>query len=216
MKERPIIFNDAMVRAILAGTKTQTRRIVKPQPADGWAFDVPPLLGWIRSLHRFRGRYGALIHRGLGTNFPETDLIPCPFGQPRDRLWVREAWRTSKVADELKPSMLVGGGYSPIWHEARDDVPFHPSKFGRLRPSMHMPRWASRITLEITGVRVERVQDIGVVGAYAEGIPENSETRMPVYEFTRLWRSLYGDAGWIENPWVWVIEFRRVESGGAQ
>ena len=147
----------------------------------------------------------------------------CPYGQVGDRLWVREAWRTSKVADELKPSNLAGGGHSPIWHEAQDDVPCHPSDFGKLRPSMFMPRWASRITLEITRVRVERLQDITEADARAEGcapawLDAYDHTTVhahaqPTYKrgYARLWGEINGDVSWDANPWVWVLSFTVVQ-----
>jgi hypothetical protein len=150
-KTRPILFSAPMVRALLDGSKTQTRRAVKAR-AD-WAM----------------GKRCILQPHELAGEVNQGDYSNCPYGKPGDRLWVREAWRTSKVADELKPSQLVFGGCNPIWHEAQNEVPFHPSDFGKLRPSIFMPRWASRITLEITGVRVERLQAINEVDAIAEG-----------------------------------------------
>lgn len=141
-----------------------------------------------------------------------------PYGQFGDRLWVREAWRTSKVADELKSSQLVGGGCSPIWHEAQNEVPFHPSDFGKLRPSIFMPRWVSRITLEITMVRIERLHDIGPADCVCEGYKSPIGTRYAQEELNALdwyrdiWESINGPGSWDLNPWVWVIEFKRVPS----
>nr|WP_230938205.1 hypothetical protein [Burkholderia territorii] len=94
MTERPILFSGPMVRAILEGRKTQTRRVIAQQLADGWCFDAPAQFGRITSPHRKKGRFGAFIRHGVGTDFPSFDLIPCPYGMPGDRLWVRETWST--------------------------------------------------------------------------------------------------------------------------
>ena len=190
MKSRPILFSGAMIRAILGGSKTQTRRVLK-----GMALD------WISTPTGFDPQFIADAGNRL-----------CPYGNPGDQLWVREAWRTSKIADELKPSQLVGGSCSPIWYEAQEEVPFHSSDFGKLRPSMFMPRWASRITLEITGVRVERLQDITPEDCIAEGVSgSNSMGRCDLTtSYADLWKSINGPGSWDLNPWVWVIEFRRL------
>jgi len=208
MKERPILFSGPMVRALLDGNKTQTRRALR-----GFC---PPN----------RPEYDSETGRLEWFNGDEVVVgMRCPYGQPGDRLWVREAWRTSKVADELKPSPLVGGSCSPIWYEAQNEVPFHPSDFGKLRPSMFMPRWGSRIMLEITGVRVERLQDISDDDCLAEGIAQVVRERLPsiqqcgeydaidvdpVAEYRALWETINGSGAWDVNPWVWVVEFRRL------
>lgn len=208
MKERPILFSGPMVRALLDGNKTQTRRALR-----GFC---PPN----------RPEYDSETGRLEWFNGDEVVVgMRCPYGQPGDRLWVREAWRTSKVADELKPSQLVGGSCSPIWYEAQNEVPFHPSDFGKLRPSMFMPRWGSRIMLEITGVRVERLQDISDDDCLAEGIAQVVRERLPsiqqcgeydaidvdpVAEYRALWETINGSGAWDVNPWVWVVEFRRL------
>jgi hypothetical protein len=195
-KTRPILFSAPMVRALLDGSKTQTRRAVKAR-AD-WAM----------------GKRCILQPHELAGEVNQGDYSNCPYGKPGDRLWVREAWRTSKVADELKPSQLVFGGCNPIWHEAQNEVPFHPSDFGKLRPSIFMPRWASRITLEITGVRVERLHAINEVDAIAEGAPwaacGSPQDGSHKAGYAQLWESINGPGSWGLNPWVWVIEFKRV------
>ncbi|WP_438335272.1 hypothetical protein ACSYAE_09085 [Edwardsiella tarda] len=202
MKERPIIFNDEMVRAILSGTKTMTRRPVKPQPADDirlYQLPNPEHIGYVSSIkHKFGSRTTHL----------------CPYGQPGDRLWVRETFGDC--------------GVRFVYRADTDDGTACQVK--RWTPSIHMPRWASRITLEITGVRVERLQDITEDDARAEGISPAGEL-LPEYPdayltprgglstvrvaFRRLWKSIYGDTGWNSNPWVWVIAFRRVDTGCA-
>ncbi len=241
MKERPILFSAPMVRALLDGRKTQTRRVVKPQPPTTEA--VRKLAGidysWISP-----DRPGIEYHRPAGPVWAVRKLmgvepeIRCPYGQPGDRLWVREAWRATKVADELKPSQLAGGSGSPVWYEAQDLVPFHPSGFGKLRPSMFMPRWASRITLEITRVQVERLENFSEADAMAEGIatvvfrpvtgwplcngfmagPDHGYTCLAtsaVRAYRGLWESINGPGSWDANPWVWVIEFKVLKGGGA-
>jgi hypothetical protein len=181
-KTRPILFSAPMVRALLDGSKTQTRRAVKAR-AD-WAM----------------GKRCILQPHELAGEVNQGDYSNCPYGKPGDRLWVREAWRTSKVADELKPSQLVFGGCNPIWHEAQNEVPFHPSDFGKLRPSIFMPRWASRITLEITGVRVERLHAINEVDAIAEGAPwaacGSPQDGSHKAGYAQLWESINGPGSW--------------------
>ncbi len=205
MKERPILFSGAMVRALLAGTKTQTRRVVKLRNGQY----MPPSQradsnGWVQMLRL------------------------CPYGQPGDRLWVREAWRTYRGNDKTPPRELTTAHY--IWFEA--DEPINLAQ-GKLRPGMFMPRWASRITLEVTGVRVERLQDISEADAIAEGIErtpsmgkpgafqwcdyrvpnEPSEWfNDPARSYQTLWEQINGPGSWDANPWVWVVEFKRLEA----
>lgn len=187
MKERPIIFSAQMVRAILAGAKSQTRRPMRTQPvADGkWAG------GW---------KFGS----GLKTVSIVSPLIAdaCPHGQPGDRLWVREAFiRVDRRTDGWGLDVYAAD-YAP------DDRPKHHWK-----SPIHMRRTASRITLEITGVRVERLQDISEADAQAEGCGEtvNYEAgRTYAAEYRELWDQINGACAWDANPWVWVLEFRRV------
>lgn len=227
MKERPIIFNADMVRAILAGTKTQTRQVVKPQPPSK-TFQVTPY-HHPDSRPRFfawkSGFGGAEMH-------PQWEPIPCPYGQPGDRLWVRETWNSfDGWAGYYYAADYDGWGIGP------DDDPDHvPDHAVRWKPSIHMPRAASRITLEITSVRVERLQEIWENDAdcIAEGIEEmpphpcgvrrwrnyqpghpqawSLNLVTPGNSFSTLWRSINGDESWDADPWVWVVEFKRVES----
>jgi hypothetical protein len=194
MKERPIIFRAETVRAILAGQKTQMRRIVKP-------------------LHM------ATVD---AEQFPILAL--CPFGQPGDRLWVREAFSGPHCMDASDGCKAVPpskwGDCSRIWYWA-DGNPTD-GDWTRPRPSIHMPRWASRILLEITAVRVERLQDISEADAIAEGCrPVRPEIvldglvartgRSAVEEFRLVWEQINGPGSWNANHWVWVIEFKRAE-----
>lgn len=198
MVERPIIFSAPMVTAILQGRKTQTRRVVKPQPepvGDG-GFMLP--------------------------------LRPaCPYGWKGDRLWVRETFRRYDRAEcacydycQCPPHGTVLFRADDAWDEAK------------WSPSIHMPRVASRITLEITGVRIEQLHDISEQDAIAEGIERvggeyscspwknylkgvltemNMHCSAPSRSFQTLWESIHGPGTWQENPWVWVIEFERVQ-----
>ena len=194
MKERPILFSASMVRAILDGRKTQTRRIVKPQPdivADGGL-----VVGVSTPEDQKYGRLGK--------------ALPCPYGKPGERLWVRESW--AWYGCEYIPSDVV----------YRADTESLPGEYGRWRPSIHMPRWASRITLEITEVRVERLHDISDDDIKAEGIFDDPAVVSGEREgsiltlagkriaFEDLWESINGPDSWDENPWVWVVGFRRV------
>lgn len=215
MKERPILFSGPMVRAILEGRKTVTRRVIKNPPADGWSFDGE--FGRITSPHPRRGRFGAFIRRGVGTDFPEMDVIPCPWGMPGDRLWARETY-----AD-------IG---CRLTYRADTDDGAH-CKVKKWTPAIHMFRKDSRILLEVTDVRVERLQagegETAFESRYlAEGInrihygdgeyyyhafesePGPGNWIDPFDAWRELWESINGAESWSANPWVWVIEFRRM------
>lgn len=214
MKERPILLNAEMVRAVLNGSKTQTRRIIQSAaknmqsrghevishraPGDKWYGDY---------VYSMRNR------SGVWQDFTnEQFLAKCPFGVVGDRLWVREAFAAFD-ADWCfpgRPHDLKDGPWPNIIYPA--DGGKEPPK-GTCRPSIHMPRWASRITLEITGVRVERLADISEEDAKAEGAPAECCVIGDKHflGFRSLWRSIYGADSWQANPWVWVIEFKRVE-----
>ncbi|CAH3399157.1 TPA: hypothetical protein ACTYTC_003601 [Klebsiella pneumoniae] len=218
MKERGMIFNGEMVRAILDGRKTQTRRPIK----------------WKQT------RFTEVGEREDGSKWPWSEDAehacdfwhPCPFGAVGDRIWVRETFCT---VDDTQ----YGGGK---WVDYRATPKFeasHPAGWDcapndaealKWRPSIHMPRWASRILLEITDVRVERLNAISEEDATAEGVPP-AGSLLPDYPgtfltpkgdfatakvaFQRLWESIYGEESWKANGWVWVISFKRVEGGAA-
>lgn len=223
MKERPILFSGAMVRALLSGTKTQTRRIVKPQPQTAEGMNCTRL--------RFLDKRGEVfIDEALEAPTPHLRNILCPYGRPGDRLWVREnGWeRPSRT-----PKMMRNGAgtWEHYYFDAdglsdQDVSDFKAWGFKR-RPSIHMPRAASRITLEVTEVRVERLQDISKADAIAEGIEPDVQpgdraelwrnyatggtTASPVYSYETLWASINGQESWDVNPWVWCVSFRRID-----
>lgn len=194
MADRPILFSAPMVRALLAGTKTQTRRIIKcPAYYQIEEKDDGKPWPWMYDGERDRDHF-----------------LPCPYGTPGDRLWVREAWRAVWSSDD-EPPRVFNAGYR-FWYEA--DSP-HQDGFGKLRPSIHMPRCASRITLEITDVRVERLQDISEADAMAEGaepilVPPDGGSAPHVEGYRVLWESINGPGSWDANPWVWALSFKRV------
>lgn len=217
MNERPIKFNAEMVRAILDGRKTQTRRVIKPQPA-GEFLDNPYLR---RLLITEKGSQG----------------WRCPYGKPGDVLWVREKWAAHYIWDGVSPSGIKhDDGGACVFYAADGGIIGGCQEHQRSkvwRASIHMPRWASRITLEVTDVRVERVQDVSPGDCLAEGVGFQPcpcvrachEDGRPMglcdvcsddarTFFRDLWDSIY-DAngfGWSANPWVWVVCFKVVTS----
>ena len=199
VKERPILFSGKMVRAILEERKTCTRRVMNPQPVDAGSGDwwyPGPALNWQNAKHYANEAH---MQRGLPTDFH-------PYGQPGDRLWVRETFA-------VQPDLWAASHVPQPIHFLADCKPEQIEDY-ILKPSIHMPRWASRITLEITGVRVERVQDISEEDATAEGmefISINTATWSNRQSFKVLWDSINAKRGftWESNPWVWIIEFKR-------
>jgi len=231
-KERPILFSAPMVRALLDGSKTQTRRI----------FKLPPGCAWYGGLG---GEKEGWLQDDTGPAWWHVSEQRCPYGQPGDRLWVREAWAPREIDPECTTAA----------YRATDDECNGPWK-----PSIHMPRWACRMELEIISVRVERLQDISEADAVAEGIErpeamsavsleamdvwsEGSERacfnalNQPIAQYRRLWESLNAagrpalpanpkskryarvkawldkhpdTTSWAANPWVWCVEFRRI------
>ncbi|HGM7000535.1 hypothetical protein [Serratia marcescens] len=216
MKERPVIFNGEMVRAILDGRKTQTRRVIANVSPD----NCIPLQKQTKT------KDGIYTHV---MDAPGHGL--CPFGQVGDRLWVRETFAVlgnedgcpidwdgnlikgdeKKAARIYKASCWQEPGNYGLWSIPDRDTQYE----GTWRPSIHMPRWASRISLEITSVRVERLNDISEEDAKAEGVKAGvcpgHEHMMHQVAFSELWQSIYGAESWRANPWVWVISFRRVK-----
>lgn len=236
MKERPILFSAPMVRAILDGSKTQTRRVVKPQPSEQWAPHSYGEVHKIREDGEFVMRNGSPVVIGFGpSNWDGDEAYACPYGQPGDRLWVREAFRHIDFThiDGIYSCATQYEADKAIGKRKSGGIEIMDFRIG-LRPSIHMPRWASRIDLEITGVRVERLQDISEEDALAEGIarPEDmsdatlealdvytkgaersafNALNHPIRQYRRLWESINGPGSWDANPWVWVIEFRRIK-----
>lgn len=223
MKERPILFSGEMVRAILDGRKTQTRRIVK---------DAGELTDWGAQIgdwtfEKMAEEFAVLKRLGRDDEGAamRCALIKCPYGVPGDRLWVRENLVICSEGIEYEADRSLGFDLTSLddnhpavdlWNrKAHEDGPdVHPTKI----PSIHMPRWASRINLEITNVRVERLQDISEADAKAEGVADIPIAELPkalqqatwsaCQSFQRLWDHINGErASWESNPWVWVIEF---------
>ena len=205
MRELPILFSGAMVRALLDDSKTQTRRIVMPQPVFG---DVAgTFASWMFKKRRGAGHW-------LYPNARETILAECPYGRPGDRLWVRETW--SANLPEVRYQADKTEKYFPDDHPSYADLRrMYDRQRGDWRPNIHMPRWACRILLDITDVRVERLQEITSADAIAEGVlPPGMEVVMgrPVDGYRNLWNGLNAkrNFGWDANPWVWVVSFKRV------
>lgn len=245
--ERPILFSDTMVRAILAGTKSVTRRLVRlPKYPAGWPWE-PTTTGGPDGGELGRpgsGRFGPL--RAAMWNTRTGKHVLCPHGATGDLLWVREAWGwrcsawDNQRPSEVRHSIAYRADGSQLVFVRKDDagLPRAPrqredqtaedfysvtlERFWRSwRPSMFMPRWASRLTLRIVSVRAERLQDISADDVIAEGVPKRSRgAAFPwhVYareDFQALWDSINGHrpgGSWAESPWVWRIEFAR--SGG--
>ena len=215
MKERGMIFNGEMVRAILDSRKTQTRRIMKPQPGPcprgghWWPSNVfKTMLHVEEEMQNSKGGWGGLVGDA------------CPFGDVGDRIWVRETFQGPLFDYDLmdsyckdptpfeKPEFCVykaDGKPAPEFFDADDNL--HCC----WRPSIHMPRWASRLLLEITSVRVERIRSMSQDDARAEGVIAASGPMEAGLAFRELWDSIYGEESWKANPWVWVIEFERIE-----
>lgn len=218
-KERPILFSGPMVRAILEGRKTQTRRVVKLTDT-----------GRVKAPCAFRNWH---------LDDPNA-VLACPYGEPSDRLWVRETWGI--YDGEGMPFGYPSGIPKELPEEYHvsypaDDADGVIGEVFKWRPSIHMPRWASRILLEVVSVRVERLQEISEEDAEAEGVEaqtweptgklgyKNYTPELEKHGFNReacmtplakdsyftLWEAINGKGSWDDNPWVWVVEFKRLE-----
>lgn len=214
MKERGMIFNSEMVRAILDGRKMQTRRIMKVQPGT-------PEFGLRRIIESSKanenGMYFWSQDDACGIK-ARSKPFSCPYGEVGDRIWVRETFRVHSRATDVA-TLVYRASVRNSWTEQTHRVPVavcnKPATPEKWTPSIHMPRWASRILLEITDVRVERLNSITESDAEAEGVTDTGFGDLLVDSFRYLWKSIYGDDSWQANPWVWVIEFKRVEGGTA-
>jgi hypothetical protein len=208
MKERPILFSAPMVRALLDGSKTQTRRVLKQATGPSLSVGIEDEPG-VAELSWLSGD-------GPGHDVHETvKKVSCPYGVPGDRLYVREAWRSTGDGgrcDDMPPRDLQPHA---VWFEADGMAPAAECA-GKARRAFHMPKWASRVTLEITSVRVERLQDISEADAIAEGcagghgaISDYGYHATPCEHYHWLWDSINGGS-WAANPWVWIVAFRRI------
>lgn len=200
MTSKPILFSGPMVRAILDGRKSQTRRVLKPQPVDPWYWpgdEVDPESGWFDRLEQGREPCGA-------PTLEETPPIKLPYASG-DLIYVREAFSYDRLDVDRN-------GFLPCWFWA-DGNP-DDGDWTRPKPSIHMPRWASRLTLEVTDVRIERVQDISQADAVDEGVcqalPMTVLAEDPRQAFRDLWDSLNAKRGygWDANPWVCAVTFK--------
>lgn len=236
-KERPILFSSSMVQALLDGRKTQTRRIIKPQPNQCLVCGKLPI-NWDKDC------LDGGSHESINYN--------CPFGNIGEQLWVRETFAFGGAAEKCQPGNInlvtqehwLNNNY--LWYRADGESPCLGETIGeimagrgRWRPSIHMPRWASRISLIITGIRVERLQNISAADAIAEGLKAISKDGTsikygipdrdgypgtdnfgwdwqdwdsdPVKAYKHLWDTISGSDSWNKNPFVWVIEFRIIK-----
>jgi len=237
VKQIPILLNGEMVRAILDDRKTQTRRVVKSidhdlldmmsEDAETGAPDSELLELLYGPSTDDNGKIVREQWMVRCTECPEEGVLTLGqgFGCIGDRLWVRETWRGVIGINSPHEPLKTGiARYTPdqeyclrVEYRATQGVDAEP-----WRPSIHMPRWASRITLEITAVRVERLQDISEKDARAEGVCGEAEAAesglrwhdKPLRAFRFLWQSIKGPESWDKNPWVWVLEFKRVDSEG--
>lgn len=257
MKERPILFSAPMVRAILACTKTQTRRVMSLHPSAIACCCGGTAARWVSEGDRWHcGTCGG----GARLRPRDVECARCPYGQPGDRLWVRETWRVGawlhrdrggRLADAIAADYRADGHARREWLPCRDREQFRrlakqsiddAKKAGikqysadtynwdygkgptRWRPSIHMPRWASRLLLEVASVRVERLQSISPEDALAEGIVQLRDGGYglpageyyhhsdPSQSFFQLWADINGPGSVEANPWVWVNNFKRLEA----
>lgn len=220
-KERPILFSGPMVCAILQGLKTQTRRIMKPQPRE-----ITVSGAHLEGLWISKGSIEYRVTPRTAKNIAEA----CPYGQPGDRLWVRERWdfRDWQWNKDRKVRIAYGADGEQVDQIA--PLGWNATVYGaeRWRPSIHMPRWASRITLEVVSVRAQQLHDISEDDARAEGVEPclSDGLRIPHggclshamngghrhrCAFRDLWKHINGPESWDANPWVWVVTFKRLE-----
>lgn len=221
VKERPIFFTADMVNAILDGRKTQTRRVMRDQPSEDWRPH-----GRQDEVHKMvdgdfiMGR-GAPVVMGYGySNYDGDEGYACPYGKPSDHLYVRESWAHDRQFDHLAPTRFPESAQNTQHVVYGSDI---VQGWHRKRASIHMPKWASRIMLELTEVRAERVQDISEAEILAEGITVPIAAQMTGIPWSDMptlhhaWRYVWDHInagrgyGWDKNPWTWVLTFERLE-----
>jgi hypothetical protein len=210
MKEHPILFSTPMVNAILEGRKTQTRRVIKPQPhSDSYSISKVP---YYIELENHWNKWSITDEHG------ETRLVNCPYGKPGDILWVRETF--------APPTKTNCTEYKADW--LGDELKAFFDKDHKWKPSIHMPKDAARIWLQIIDIRVERLQDISHESAIAEGIEllpngnyQNYLKKIKIpswptayHSFQSLWESIHSSESWNKNPWLWVVEFKVLSTTG--
>jgi hypothetical protein len=227
VKERPIIFSAPMVRALLCHSKSQTRRIVKPQSLD-LIQSVAGMADWRQARKEDIGQdwVDAEFHV-WNARHPDNGrvAIRCAYGQPGDRLWVKETWRDPQAPGDSGSGRRVIYRADDILQSASGAEHAGEMPAGvRWRSSLFMPRWASRILLEVVSVRIERLQDISVADAIAEGMasaqgdPRRSadvpdqQADGPVAGYRKLFETLNGAGSWQANPWVWVVDFKPLQT----
>lgn len=212
-KEKPVLFGAEMVRAIMECRKTQTRRIINKLNGFGdiTEFKVSDTRGYDWTFRNKRMLWNDLRHDEL--------MAACPWGKPGERLWVREAWQPWQLNGD--PAVLYRADKAILPCEEASKYQVFAAELP-WKPSIHMPRWACRLMLEITGIRVERIQDISEDDAIAEGckaeyheIPDSPFSPGEIAghsafeDFASLWHEAYPDS-WDRNDWVWVIDFKKV------
>ncbi len=244
MAKRSVLFNTEMVKAVLEGRKTQTRRVNKPPKGYPVGFYQRFAREWVRVIENFWQPYEDSERKVITRS-----KVKCPYGQSGDLLWVREMWRVwswhegepitiqyqdGKTREETSDGYESGieDWYERMWIQSAEDCEKDGIKLNedsdiyeigdqpfptRWRPSIHMPRWVSRITLRVKDVRVERVQEITLDNIIAEGAPFHRDETL-AHDHARIWFAELWDSinakrgfGWEENPWVWVVEFEVVK-----
>ncbi|MCU8105170.1 hypothetical protein L5M38_11555 [Shewanella sp. SM101] len=213
MKQRPIIFNTEMVRVILDGRKTQTRRMFKAQPHDDWAPFSKNAEWYTPTVIDKQGFYQPAKDNAFGVSDEDCAFVS-PFGTLGDQLWVREAMTKAHWPD----LHYVSGGLTAGTGD--EDFDYRGAEYRGFIPSIHMPRWAARILLEVTAVRVERLNEISEDDAIKEGFDHSCSAaakstgwyEKPRAAFLRTWEQIYHNVD--ANPWLWVVEFRVISTTG--
>ena len=211
MKETPVLMKGEMVRAILDGRKTQTRRVIKPQPED---------VGAVKMI-QLPDQLGDQIHYYFQSNSGKIGLfkppfIKCPYGRKGDLLWVRETWKTCAIYDPYSPSQIDSGA-AVLWVANGAKRLNGDENWGRTRSSIHMQKWACRLWLELTAdPEPLRLQEITRWDIDSEGCPYRCESddgipKKQIVWFVDVWESINGPGSWASNSWVWKLEFKRVQ-----